>query len=50
MLSRHALRYEGIIEARMASSRVPGKMLMEISGKPGTDTYGRVAKGLWIMK
>ena len=34
MLSRHALRYEGIIEARMASSRFPGKPMTLIHGMP----------------
>lgn len=31
---RKELRYVGIVEARMTSSRLPGKMMMPIGGKP----------------
>lgn len=50
MLSRQDLHYEGIVEARMASSRLPGKMLMAIGGKAQpADTYGEITKGSWVI-
>ena len=33
-VNRKELRYVGIVEARMTSSRLPGKMMMPIGGKP----------------
>jgi len=34
MSAREKLRYIAIIEARMTSSRLPGKMMMDVGGKP----------------
>lgn len=34
MTSRGSLRYVAVVEARMTSSRLPGKMMMTIGGKP----------------
>ncbi len=36
-MSREDLRYVATVEARMASSRLPGKILMDLAGKPSLE-------------